>query len=289
VVSGPWGGAETFGAAETAFTFPTTPIVAIGSGKGGVGKTNLAASLSVALARKGARVLAIDGSFVSGGLDYLLGVASRHTVYHLLQGLAGLDEILSEGMGSVRVLPAATTAPEMSELDDFRRERILRSLSALDGSLDLILLDLPSGLGRSVLSLALRAQRLLLLTTPEPTACAEAYAFLKTLDRKRYRTRAALVVNMAANADQADETLEHLLRVSRHYLGAPPENWGAIPWDSAVPEAVFRQEPFFAGDPFAPASRAVARIAERLWGEIGAGDSGEGALSVRPGVESKAG
>ncbi len=124
---------------------PRVPTIAFASGKGGVGKSHLAANLAVALGQQGARVLLVDADFAQANLDLLLGVHPRYDLQHVLNGERSIEEIVLPAGRGVTLVPAASGAPELAELDDFRREVVLRALGALAGDADLVLLDLASG------------------------------------------------------------------------------------------------------------------------------------------------
>ena len=212
------------------------------SGRGGVGKSNLAANLGVALAQRGARVVLVDGDLAQANLDVLLGLHPRWDLSHVLAGEKSVDEVCMNGPAGVTLVPAASGQPELAELDDYRRELLLRSLSVVDDAADLMIVDTPSGMSRQTLELCRAAHDLLVVATPEMTSFSDAYGLVKTLQREGALARAPrLVVNMATNTEEAEEATQRMQLFARHFLRLEVEALGTIPYDAAVPRAVARR------------------------------------------------
>jgi len=243
---------------------PACRSMAITSGKGGVGKTNIAANLAVALARKNRRVLLVDGDLGLANLDLLLGVMPQYTLLHVVSGEKSLEEIIVPTFANVKLVPAASAAEDLANLDDFRRECFLRTLSTVDQDVDLILLDLGAGIGKNVTSLALAADEIVIVTTPEPTSVSQAYAMMKVLAAHRGVPDFKIVVNMADSASQAQQVYERICKVSGQFLKFAPENWGYIENDPAVKRAVMNHEPFLVASPRSEAACAIERLSQRV-------------------------
>jgi flagellar biosynthesis protein FlhG len=234
------------------------------SGKGGVGKTNIAASLAIALGRQGRRVLLVDGDLALSSLDILMGVMPRHNAADLVAGSASLDDTLVESYAGVRVLPAASGDDELANLDDMRRHRLFRGLGNLGSRFDLVVIDAGSGVGRNVTSLAALGGENLVVTTPEPPAVSAAFSLLKILDGKGRANAPGLVVNQAEGSLEARECWSRISKACKQFLSASPEYLGWLPYDPAVPRAVRAREPFLLTDPAGPAAQAVLRLAQRV-------------------------
>lgn len=244
---------------------PNVRTLAIASGKGGVGKSNLAANLAVALGARGARVLLVDADLAQANLDLLLGLHPRFDVQHVVSGQKSVEEIVIEGPRGVTLVPAASGAPDLDELDDYRRECLLRGLGTIDREVDLILIDVASGVSRQVLSFCLAAEEVIVVTTPEMPAFSDAYAMIKRLRQRGLTRPPRLVVNGASGADEAEEVGHRLRLVARRFLKLELEPAGWIPFDTAVPRAVRLQEPVVTAFPRSPAAIAYRALAERLW------------------------
>ena len=155
-------------------------IVVIASGKGGVGKTHIAANVAIGLAVAGQRVLLVDADLGLANVDLVLGERPRADLGHVISGRMSLDRVVQDGPGGIHWIPGASYL-SADRLEDRRREDLLSRLSALEAEHDFIILDAPAGIGRGVLHLAQQADHLILVTTPEPTAMMDAYALLKAL------------------------------------------------------------------------------------------------------------
>jgi flagellar biosynthesis protein FlhG len=239
-------------------------VIAIASGKGGVGKTNLTANLAVALAHHGTRVWVLDADLGLANLDLVLGVRATHTLESVLLGERRLAEVVTEGPAGVRLLPAARGVAELTALTPTQQLQVLDEIDALDGQVDVLLIDVATGLSSNVLYFAAAAGETLVVMTPEPTAIADAYALVKVLATRWGRTTFPVVVNMAATPIDADAAFGRLAGVAREFLGVRLEMAGWIPADDAVRRAVRAQTPLVTAAPASPASRAIAALADRL-------------------------
>jgi flagellar biosynthesis protein FlhG len=247
------------------WTRPHVRTLAIASGKGGVGKSNLAANLAVALGARGARVLLLDADLAQANLDLLLGVHPRFDIQHVLAGGKSIEEILVPGPKNVTLVPAGSGVPELAELDDYRLECLLRGLGNLETGTDIILIDVASGVSRQVLQFCLAADEVMIVTTPEMPAFSDAYAMIKRLRHRGLARAPRLVVNAVAGAEEAEEVAHRLRLVARRFLKLELEPCGHVPFDPAVPRAVRLQEPVITAFPQSPAALAYAAIAQRLW------------------------
>lgn len=236
--------------------------LAITSGKGGVGKSCVALNLAVSLARCQQQVLLVDADLGLGNQAILLGQSPERTLEEVLSGRCPIEAALLEGPEGVVVLPAA------SQLLPWRPAALtaagLAPLRSFEARFDFVLVDTGAGLAPKVLDFAAAADQLLLLTTPEATAIADAYALLKVLLQRRPDLGPGLLVNMADSAAEAAELQERFAEMVRRFLGAEIDNWGYIPLDRYVREAAKRQIPFTLATPPPPAAKALARLAENL-------------------------
>ena len=247
------------------WTRPHVRTLAIASGKGGVGKSNLAANLAVALGELGARVLLLDADIAQANLDLLLGVNPRFDLQHVLSGDKSLEEIVVQGPRGVSLVPASSGVPELAELGDYRLECLIRGLGNLEANADIILIDAASGTSRQVITFCLAADEVVIVTTPEMPAFSDAYAMIKLLQQRGLTRPPSLVVNAAGSADEAEEVAHRLRLVARRFLKLEPELWGHVPFDAAIPRAVRRQEPVVTAFPRSPAATAYRALAARLW------------------------
>lgn len=244
---------------------PNLRSVVIASGKGGVGKSHLAANLALALGARGARVLLVDGDLSQANLDLLLGVHPRFDLQHVLRGEKSIEEVLVPGGRNVTLVPAASGVPELADLDDYRREVLLRALGQLEADYDLMLIDTASGVSRQATSFCLAADDVVVMTTPEMPAFSDAYGLIKLLQPQGLARAPHLMVSMAASEEEAEETAHRIRLVARRFLRLEIDSWGWIPYDPALPRALRRQEPVLTAFPQSPSAAAYRALAERLW------------------------
>ncbi len=246
---------------------PRRRVIAVTSGKGGVGKTNIVTNLAIALARQGIRVLILDGDLGLANVDLLLGVAPQFDLQDVILGNRSIRDIVLEGPDGIRVIPASSGVEELANLDEYRTEVLLRSLAELEHETDIILIDSPSGIGQHATSLIQGADRILVVTTPEPTSFSDAYAMIKVLVKRPLRATPALLVNQADSEDAALAVARRVKGVAKRFLNLDIDYWGYVLADESVPKSVLRQEPFLSTYPYSPASSCIYQLARRVLGQ----------------------
>ena len=239
-------------------------VIAVASGKGGVGKTNLVANLAIALQRRGRRVVVIDADLGLANLDTLLGLTPHATLRQVLRGECAIGDVLVDGPSGIRIVPAASGYEDLTRLSDGQRLTLLEQVDSLDGEFDVLLIDTGAGISANVTFFATAAQETLVVVTPEPTALTDAYALVKVLATRHAEDSFAVLVNMARSEIEARKTFTQLARVSERFLHVSLRFAGWVPWDSEVPEAVRRQQPVVDLAPATPATRAIDGLAARL-------------------------
>lgn len=243
---------------------PAVRTLAVVSGKGGVGKSNVVANLAVAMGEMGASVLVLDADLGQANQDVLLGVHPRVDLLSVLRGECALEDILIDGPTGVKLVPAGSGDPLLADVDDVRRERLFREIGALASESDIVLIDNASGASRQAAGFALAARELLVVTTPEPTAYADSYGLLKVLARQGLATQPGVLVNLSSSVEDAEEVAHRLASVCRRFLRVQVHMLGHVPLDPALPTAVRRQEPVVVSHPNSPSARALIALAERL-------------------------
>lgn len=240
-----------------------TGIVAIASGKGGVGKTFLAASLAHALSRAGRRVLVIDADLGLANLDVQLGLTdTRHLGRALAEGRPLAEAVVHDGGTGLDLLLGPSGWRSLAALDGPALDRLIADLATLARDYDAAVLDLPAGIGRRTLALADIADRALLVVSPEPTALTDAYALVKVgLGR---HPGLVVLANLADDAAQGIETWRILAAACRRFLSVDPPLLGVVRRDPRVVEAIARQQPFLSRHPGAPAASDIERITRNL-------------------------
>jgi flagellar biosynthesis protein FlhG len=242
----------------------STQVIAVSSGKGGVGKTNVVANLAIALRKLGKRVLILDADLGLGNLDVLLGLVPQHTIEDVLAGTHTLDEIVLKGPSDVHVLPASSGVPHLTTLTEVQQLVIQEQLEQLAGGMDVLLIDTGAGISPSVTFFASSADETVVVVTPEPTSLTDAYALIKVLARQYREHRFKILVNQAKSPREASEVFGKLDVAVDRFLHVAIELIGAIPYDDYVPMAVRQQRAVFELFPDAPATHAFRKLAQQI-------------------------
>lgn len=239
-------------------------VIAVASGKGGVGKTSIAVNLAVTLAKRGRRVVLIDADLGTANVDVAMNVHASHDLSHVIRGERALEEIAVRVNENLSVIAGASGISGVADLGAFERQRLLDSLGHMERETDVILLDCGAGISQNVLAFAQAAHRLLLVTTPEPTSVADVYALVKVLSRTPVIPAIGLVVNCAASVREGLAVSERISSVAARFLSVAVDDFGQVLRDENVPLSIRRRCPVVSMAPRSTASRSVAMLADRI-------------------------
>lgn len=258
-------GAEQAGAPSVA----TTPgrraqMVAIASGKGGVGKSSVAVNLAIGLAKLGRRVMLVDADLGTANIDVLCRLTPARTLAHVVAGQCGLEEAMVKGPGGFWLLPGASGVAQIAALSDLGRGRMIKQLRQLQQEMDVLLIDTSAGINPNVLSFIMAADHLLLVTTPDPTAIVDAYALIKTVYRRRQDIDVRVLVNMVGDGTEGRSAFSRLDLVCRRFLNLIVHYAGHLVCDPHVGASVRHRRPFLIQSPNCPASVCIGVLAQRL-------------------------
>ena len=238
--------------------------IAITSGKGGVGKTNVATNLAISLGKSKHRTALLDADLGLANADLVLGVAPTATLADVLFQGTPLKEALVPINDYVSLIPAASGIRELERLTPDKRSLLLRALDELEDEFDYLLIDTGAGIGDNVMFFCDFADAVLLVTIPEPTAITDAYAMIKLLSKNYGRNELSIVVNQAPSASAAATVHSKLGDVANRFLGIQLDMAGYLPVDHALPKAVAAQKSIVEADPRSPFSRATLTLAQKL-------------------------
>lgn len=245
-------------------------IIAVTSGKGGVGKTFVSANLAAALTRQGLRVLVLDADLGLANLDVVLNLYPKVTLHDVFTGKASLQDAVITAPGGFHVLLAGSGMVEYSRLTPEVRNQLIHVIDTLAPNYDIVLLDTGAGISDVVLFSVSLAHEVLIVATPEPTSLTDAYAAIKVLTTQQKRHTMRLVINQAARPGDGRAITGQLQQVLNRFVhsesGLPMRliHMGDIPADKAVREAVMRRQLLIQASPGCAASLAIAQLANRI-------------------------
>ncbi len=238
--------------------------IAIASGKGGVGKTNITASLAMALRKLNKKVLILDADLGLSNIDVILNLATKYNIDHLFKGEKTLKDLIVEGPNGVKVLPASSGIQELTTLDEFQRLRLIEEFEAYDEDMDYLLIDTSSGISSNVAFFCMAAQEIIILTSAEPTALTDAYALIKVLFTKYQEKNFKVLVNNVHDEKEAIEIYNRLSTAAERFLSISLDYIGFVPHDNIVRKAVCEQRAFLDAYPGCDAARSLTEITEKL-------------------------
>jgi flagellar biosynthesis protein FlhG len=242
-------------------------VIAVTSGKGGVGKTNMSANLAALAARSGKRVLILDADLGLANVDIIFGVKPMHHIGDLLQAGVSAMDVLIQAAPNIHILPAGSGVQRLTELERKDKLRLVAALDGLEDHFDLVIIDSGAGIGDNVLFFVGMAQEVVLVLSPEPTSLVDAYAVVKVLSQQAGIRNFAVVINPVVDEMPARDMFQKLSTVTGRFLTAKLRHLGYVPRDENVHRAVMAQRPVVDLFPMAPASRAIAEVAARLFSE----------------------
>jgi flagellar biosynthesis protein FlhG len=256
-------------------------VIAVTSGKGGVGKTNVVANLSVSLSELGKKIVVLDADFGLANIDVLLGLTPRYHLGHVLFGNKSLTEIMVQGPKGIQIIPASSGLQRMSELTAAQRNHLVQSFANLDSDTDYFIIDTAAGISRNVIHFLLSAQEVIVVSAPEPTAIVDAYAVIKIILAEDPKKQIQVLINSVESAEDAHEVFCQINSVVKRFLNREIGYLGHIERDSHVPHAVRSQMLVMHRYPNAPASRCFRDLARRLAQQEGAARSTDGLVWER--------
>lgn len=239
-------------------------VIAIASGKGGVGKTSISVNLGISLAKAGQRVCIFDADTGLANVNILLGLAPQYTLEHVLFGAKTIEEVLLPGPYGLKIIPGANGISECVTLHPRQQMRLTRELARIESEFDYLILDTAAGIADNTLDFASAAHQTIIVITPEPTSLTDAFSLLKLLHRRRQLTNFQIVVNMANSATQAREVFHRFNAAVEKYIGVTPHLLGFLLLDESLRNAVSLQHPVALFPDTDPSSRSFIRLADAI-------------------------
>jgi flagellar biosynthesis protein FlhG len=244
---------------------PNTRVIAVTSGKGGVGKTNIVANVGYAFSRLGQKVLILDADLGLGNLDVLLGLAPKYNLSHVIMGEKSISEIIVEGPGNMLILPASSGIQELTQLTQSQKIQILRELDQVIDSVDILLIDTAAGISSNVMDFNVTAHEIIVVVSPEPTSITDAYALMKVLSLKYAEKCCKVIVNQAVTSQQGREVFRQLNLVAERFLDMTIDYLGSVLFDANITKGVKHQRLVSDLYPDTRASKCFSDLARKIF------------------------
>jgi flagellar biosynthesis protein FlhG len=240
-------------------------VIAITSGKGGVGKTNVVGNLAIACQRMGKRVLIFDADLGLANIDIIFGLNPKHNIEEVIKGEKELSQVIVQGPEDVAILPASSGVQELAHLTEGQKINLLNEFDILSNMFDIMLIDTGAGISSNVTYFNMAAEERIIVVTPEPTSITDAYALIKVMFYQHGTKNFFLLFNMVRDESEAKSVYQNLSRVVARFMGGISIDYaGFIPWDSLLQEAVSRREPVVCCYPEGSSSNSFKELANYL-------------------------
>ena len=239
-------------------------VIAVASGKGGVGKTNVSVNLAGSLAMAGKQVVLMDADLGLGNVDILLGINAKHDLQHVISGELTLEEVIVEGPMGIRIVPASSGVSQMAELSTNEHANLVRAFSELSEHTDVLIVDTAAGISDSVVTFSKASQEVLVVVCDEPTSITDAYALMKVLHLDHGIKRFQVLANMVTDDRQGRQLYGKVAAVADRFLEISLGYLGHVPFDEQLRDAVKRQLPVIKSYPYSEAARAFKTLADRV-------------------------
>ncbi|MEJ6950235.1 MinD/ParA family protein [Natronospora cellulosivora (SeqCode)] len=245
-----------------------TRIIAIASGKGGVGKSNITVNLGLALQERGKKVLLLDADLGMANLDILLGITPTYNLSHVLKGRCSFQEALIVGPGNIDILAGTSGVDDLVNISSTEIKRLIEASSQMESKYDIIIIDIGAGIHLSVTNFIMACDDALIVLTPEPTAIMDAYSLVKFLARRKYQNQISLLINQTSSYKEGENVAKRMKKAIKEYLRLDIEIMGYIPYEETVKQSVKQQAPFFITYPKTKAVQALKDVAAKILNKV---------------------
>jgi len=236
--------------------------IAITSGKGGVGKTNVTTNLAISLSQQGEKVCIFDADTGLANINIVMGITPEYTLEDLVNGDKNIEDILLEGPAGIQIVPAASGVANYTDLEPEKQNRIIDALEALEKRFDYLLIDTAAGIGKDVTRFIASAQYVTLIISTEPTSLTDAFALLRVLKRQNIKKPIHVLVNMVLNYANSMEVFNRFEAAVNKYLKVKVNYLGYIIDDHSVKESISKQRPVILQRPDSLASRCFYNLSQ---------------------------
>mgnify|MGYP006296105139 CR=1 FL=1 len=242
-------------------------IIAVASGKGGVGKSTITVNLALALGELKKEVFLIDSDIGMANIDVLLGLKTKYDLNHVLKGLCSLKQAVETGPYGLNVLSGISGIDDVLNISNENIKHLLSGVTEIERNYDVILLDTGAGASQSVINFTTAADEILIVLTPEPTSIMDSYSLIKLLSSSQYRGKLHLVVNRVDSQKEADSIIDRFITTARKYLDLDIDLLGTIPNDNLISKSIKKQHPVFKLYPESEVNDYFLQLAGNLIGK----------------------
>jgi flagellar biosynthesis protein FlhG len=239
-------------------------VLAVASGKGGVGKTNISVNLALALAQEGEAVLLMDADLGMANIDVMLNIRPQFDLYHVITGEKTLDEVIIEGPLGIGIIPAASGVGRMADLSVMEHAGLIRAFDEISRKVDTLVVDTAAGISDSVVSFSRAAQEVIVVVCDEPASITDAYALIKVLSIEHGVRRFQILANMVTDAEHGRRLYARLANVAGSFLDVSLGFVGSIPLDERLKQAVRAQVPLLLAHPHSASGVAFQVLGKRV-------------------------
>ena len=239
-------------------------VIAVSGGKGGVGKSNIAVNLSIALSELRRRVVLLDADLGLANVDVLLGIKATHTLADVLAGTHSLRDVLVTGPAGLRIVPASSGVQRMAELSSSEHAGLINAFNELSDQVDVLVVDTAAGISDTVVSFVRAANEVIVVVCDEPSSITDAYALIKLLNVEYGMQRFRVVANMTRTPQEGLSMFNKLNGVCERFLDVSLQFVGQVPFDETVRKAVQKQKAILDFAPNSKAAQAIRQIAQQV-------------------------
>ncbi len=246
-------------------------VIAVTSGKGGVGKTSVSVNLAIEISKMGKKVVVFDADFGLANVEVMLGIRPRYNLLDLIHDQKSITEIITKGPNGIGFISGGSGVSELAALDSNSIKLLISELVKLDKMYDVVIIDTGAGITDSVMEFVMVSPEVLLVVTPEPTSITDAYSLLKVLRRNEQFNPIYKTINVVSNrvesAEEGREIYNKINTVSSKFLNTKLQYLGAVQQDRNASMAIIEQKPVVMAYPNTPASKGIAGLASNLMNE----------------------
>jgi flagellar biosynthesis protein FlhG len=239
-------------------------VIAVSSGKGGVGKTNVSVNLAASLAKDGKEVLLLDADLGLANVDVLLGLNPAYDLSHVISGERSLEEVIIDGPANVKVIPASSGVSRMANLTVAEQAGLINAFNELGNAIDVMVVDTAAGISDSVVNFCSASHEVVVVVCDEPASITDAYAFIKVMSREHKIERFQILANMTHSTHEGRDLFNKLSKATDRFLDVMLTFMGTIPYDERLRKAVQHQRAVVEAFPRSPSALALKRIARQI-------------------------